>query len=176
MMLKASAEMNILSKIILLKILLLTTLQVCFATEPTHHELDKNTKYQDVVKTNEAGEIIISTGPDIEYFSSQFSETKHEIFCKSNRAIITVTRRIQDSNKENITIFNISGELNGKKIDIFQGKGQSKEIDNFNAIDVDTRCIENNFTFFLIGYSASITQSGSTILSVKIDASTGEIL
>ena len=176
MMQKASAKMNILSRIIMLKIILFATLHVCFATEPTHHELGDSSKYQDVVKKNEAGEIIISTGTDIEYFSSQFSETKHEIFCQSNRVIITVTRRIQNSDKENIKIFDISGKLNGKEIDIFQGKGQSTEFDNFNTIDVNSRCIENNFTIFLIGYSASITQSGSTILSLKIDVNTGKVL
>ncbi|GGX69443.1 hypothetical protein GCM10011309_19310 [Litorimonas cladophorae] len=155
--------------------LLIAATLASFTAATAQNVLDPDGKYLGVVERNQAGEIVISTGPDTKYFSSQVSETKHQLFCQSNTAMIIVTRRVEDSDQDTLRVFDFSATLNGEKIDIFQGEGRSTDFDDFTTIDVQTTCIEDDFKIFLMGYSASRTRSGSTLLTLRINATTGQI-
>jgi len=82
---------------------------------------------------------------------------------------------LDDNEKETVKIFDITAAYNGEKLDFFQGRGLPENLNEFASIDVDIRCITNTFTIFLIGYSNSASQNGSTLAKLNIDVKTGDV-
>ena len=124
---------------------------------------------------NDNGQVFIASGPDVNYSTTQVSETKHQLFCEANLFTLNIERRIEDTDAETVIIFNISSQLNGEKIDFFQGKGAPASLNDYTVVDADMSCVEGDWIIYLTGYSSSVTQNGSTLAKLEIDATSGRI-